>query len=79
MRQSVRLGRTVQCIPIGMHWTVVVIAALFTDMLAVGSLPAVIPHEPPGLYLAVAVAGAVLFIAALAAHEIAHAIVERCG
>jgi len=60
-----------------MHWTVVVIAALFTDMLAVGWLPAVIPHQSAGLYWAVAVAGAVLFIAALAAHEIAHAIVAR--
>ena len=76
MRQSVRLGRIVG-IPIGMHWTVVVIAALITDMLAAGWLPAVIPHESAGLYWAVAVAGAVLFIAALAAHEIAHAIVAR--
>ena len=39
MRQSVRLGRIVG-IPIGMHWTVVVIAALITDMLAAGWLPA---------------------------------------
>ncbi len=76
MRQSVRLGR-IAGIPIGMHWTVVVIAALFTGMLAAGWLPAVIPHEPAGLYWAVAVARAVLFIAALAAHEIAHAIVAR--
>ena len=76
MRQSVRLGR-IAGIPIGMHWTVVVIAALITDMLAAGWLPAVIPHESAGLYWAVAVAGAVLFIAALAAHEIAHAIVAR--
>lgn len=76
MRQSVRLGR-IAGIPIGMHWTVVVIAALITDMLAAGWLPAVIPHESVGLYWAVAVAGAVLFIAALAAHEIAHAIVAR--
>jgi hypothetical protein len=45
MRQSVRLGR-IAGILIGMHWTVVVIAALITDMLAAGWLPAVIPHEP---------------------------------
>ena len=79
MRQSVRLGR-IAGIPIGMHWTVVVIAALVADMLAADWLPAVIPHQSAGLYWAVAVAGAVLFIAALAAHEIAHAIVaRRCG
>ena len=79
MRQSVRLGR-IAGIPIGMHWTVVVIAALVADMLAADWLPAVIPHQSAGLYWVVAVAGAVLFIAALAAHEIAHAIVaRRCG
>jgi len=78
MRQSIRLGR-IAGIPIGMHWTVVVIAALITDML-LGVLPTAIPHESAGLYWAVAVAGSVLFIAALAAHEIAHAIVaRRCG
>jgi len=78
MRQSIRLGR-IAGIPIGMHWTVVVIAALITDML-LGVLPTAIPHQSAGLYWAVAVAGSVLFIAALAAHEIAHAIVaRRCG
>ena len=40
-------------------------------------LPAAIPHQSAGLYWAVALAGAVLFIAALAAHEIAHAVVAR--
>ena len=75
MRQSIRLGR-IAGIPIGMHWTVVVIAALITDML-LGVLPTAIPHQSAGLYWAVAVAGSVLFIAALAAHEIAHAIVAR--
>ena len=76
MRQSIRLGR-IAGIPIGMHWTVVVIVALITDILAVGVLPATIPHQPVGLYWAAAVAGSILFIAALAAHEIAHAIVAR--
>lgn len=76
MKQNIRLGR-IAGIPIGMHWTVVVIVALITDLLAVGVLPSVIRHQPAGVYWTVAAAGAVLFVAALAAHEIAHAIVAR--
>jgi Zn-dependent protease len=76
MRQSIRLGR-IAGIPVGMHWTVVVIIALITDILAASVLPAVIPHQATGLYWMVAVAGALVFVAALAAHEIAHAIVAR--
>jgi len=74
-----RLGR-IAGIPVGMHWTVVIIAALITDILAASVLPSVIPHQSAGLYWTAAAAGAVLFVAALAAHEIAHAIVARhCG
>ena len=76
MKQSIRLGR-VAGIPVGMHWTVAVIAALVTGMLAVSVLPSVIAHQPAGLYWAAAAAGSVLFAAAVAAHEIAHAIVAR--
>jgi Zn-dependent protease/CBS domain-containing protein len=76
MQQSIRLGQ-VAGIPVGMHWTVAVIAALVTDMLAVSVLPSVIAHQPAGLYWAAAAAGSALFVAALAAHEIAHAIVAR--
>jgi Zn-dependent protease len=76
MKQSIRLGR-VAGIPVGMQWTVAVIVALITGMLAGSVLPSVIPHQPAGLYWAAAVAGSVLFVAALAAHEIAHAIVAR--
>ena len=79
MRQSIRLGR-IAGIPVGMHWSVLVIVALITDVLAASVLPAVIPHLSAGLDWTVAVTGAVLFVAALAAHEIAHAIVARhCG
>jgi Zn-dependent protease len=66
MKQSIRLGR-IAGIPIGVHWTVAVIVALITGMLAASVLPPVIPHQPAGLYWAAAVAGSVLFAAALAA------------
>jgi hypothetical protein len=70
MRQSIRLGRVAR-VPVGMHWSVIVIFALITDILAAGVLPSVIPHQATGLYWTVAAAGAVLFVAALGAHEIA--------
>jgi Zn-dependent protease/CBS domain-containing protein len=76
MRQSIRLGR-VAGVPVGMHWSVIVIFALITDILAASVLPSVIPHVATGLYWTVAAAGAVLFVAALGAHEIAHAVVAR--
>jgi Zn-dependent protease/CBS domain-containing protein len=76
MRQSIRLGR-VAGVPVGMHWSVIVIFALITDILAASVLPSVIPHQATGLYWTVAAAGAVLFVAALGAHEIAHAVVAR--
>ena len=76
MKQSIRLGR-IAGIPIGMHWSVLLIGVLITDLLAISVLPAVIPRQPAGVYWAVAAAAAILFVAALAAHEIAHAIVAR--
>jgi Zn-dependent protease len=76
MKQSIRLGR-IAGIPIGMHWTVVVIVVLITDILGASVLPAVMPHQSAALYWMVAAAGSVLFVASLAAHEIAHAIVAR--
>ncbi|MGD0375076.1 MAG: site-2 protease family protein [Streptosporangiaceae bacterium] len=76
MKQSVRLGR-VAGIPVGLHWSVLVMLGLIAEILAVNVLPTVIPHEGALVYWTVAAAGAVLFIAALAAHEIAHALVAR--
>ena len=76
MKQSIRLGR-IAGIPIGMDWTVVVIVVLLTDILGASVLPAAMPHQSAALYWTVAAAGSALFVAALAAHEIAHAIVAR--
>jgi Zn-dependent protease/CBS domain-containing protein len=76
VRQSVRLGR-VAGIPVGAHWSVAVILVIITMVLGLSVLPAALPHQPAGLYWGVAVAGAVAFMASLAAHEFAHAIVAR--
>ena len=40
-------------------------------------LPVMTPHEPAAEYWAVAIPGAVAFIAALLAHELAHSLVAR--
>jgi Zn-dependent protease len=76
VRQSVGLGR-VAGIPVGAHWSVAVILAIITELLGLSVLPAALPHQPAGMYWSVAVAGAVAFLASLAAHEFAHAIVAR--
>ena len=74
MRQSVRLGR-IAGIPVGAHWSVVIILAIFADTLAVSVLPAEVPHRPAASYWAVGCIVAVLLMAALLAHELSHALV----
>lgn len=76
MRQTLRLGR-VAGIPVGSHWSVLVIMLLLVQILALTVLPAWAPEEPAVLYWAVAVTVAVLFMAALLAHELGHSLVAR--
>ena len=76
MRQSVRLVR-VAGIPIGAHWSALIIAALVVGLVGGTLLPAATPGYPQSLYWLVAVVAAGLFLAALLAHELAHAIVAR--
>jgi Zn-dependent protease/CBS domain-containing protein len=76
MKQTVRFGR-VRGIPVGMHWSVVVIVALIAQILGASVLPGVIPHRSAGAYWLMAVTGALLFVASLLAHELAHALVAR--
>lgn len=74
MKQSLRLGR-VAGIAIGVQWSALVIGALIALTLATGILPSALPHQIPEVYWAVAVPGAVLFLACLLAHELAHSLV----
>jgi len=76
MRSTVQLGR-VAGIPIGMHWSVLVIALLLAQGLAISVLPAGAPGQPTAVYWAVAAVIAVVFLAALLAHELAHALTAR--
>jgi Zn-dependent protease/CBS domain-containing protein len=77
MRQgSIRLGR-IAGVPLSMDLGVLVVGGLLTWILA----SAVLPNGAPGLvgsvYWSVAIVGAVLFLASLLAHELAHAVVAR--
>lgn len=75
MRQSIRLG-TFYGIPVGVNWSVLVIVALFAWELAEYVLPAQSGHPDVGDWIA-GVAGALVLVLSLLAHELSHAVVAR--
>lgn len=76
MRQTVRLGR-IGGIPIGVHWSVLIITLLLTEGLAASVLPATAPGRGVLAYWLVALLIAIVFLASLLAHELSHAFVAR--
>jgi Zn-dependent protease/CBS domain-containing protein len=76
MRQTVGLGR-IAGIQVGAHWSVLVIMVLLAQGLAFSILPASAPGLPTVVYWVVAVVVAALFLGALLAHELSHALVAR--
>ncbi len=76
MKQNLRLG-TLAGMPVGVNWSVAVIAVIVTGILGGSVLPATVPHQPQTVYWLLAGAGALLFAASLAGHELAHALVAR--
>jgi Zn-dependent protease len=75
VRATFTLGR-IAGIRVGVHWSVVVIFAIIAFSLA-RSLPQVYPDRAPVLYWLVGLGAAVVFLASLLAHELAHAVVAR--
>lgn len=75
MRQSIRLG-TVRGVAVGVHWSVVVLLALFTWTLAEYELP-VHPGHAGVADWAAGATGAVAVLLSLFAHEVSHALVAR--
>lgn len=61
-------------VPVGLHWSVLVVVALLAWLLAVGVLPAAAPGTPPVVVWLAATAAGVLFVATIAAHELAHVV-----
>lgn len=76
MRQTVRLGR-IAGVPVGVHWSVLVIMLLLAQGLAVAILPQSAPGLSFAVYWAVGAVVAALFMGALLAHELAHTLVAR--
>ncbi|MGZ4694997.1 MAG: site-2 protease family protein, partial [Acidimicrobiales bacterium] len=76
MKQSLRLGR-IAGIPVGVNWSVIIIAALIGWTLAASVLPEMAPGSSTVAYWAVGAAAALLFFASLLTHELAHALGGR--
>jgi Zn-dependent protease len=74
MKMTLRLGR-VAGIPIGANWSALLTVGLVAAMLAGSVLPATVPGRSVALYWAVAIPSAVLFLACLLGHELAHSLV----
>jgi Zn-dependent protease len=75
MRDAIPLGR-IAGFEVKVHWSVIVILWLFTWSLATALPGAVKGYSRPTYWLAGA-CGAVVLLASLLAHELAHAVVAR--
>lgn len=75
MNPSVSLGR-IFGIPVGINWSVLVIAALIAMAFGAGQLPRVEGYSQP-MYLLAGLIAAVLFLGSILAHELGHALVAR--
>jgi Zn-dependent protease len=75
-RSSIRLGR-IFGIPVGLDWSLLVIAGLLTLSLAGDRFPTEFPGQAVGAYWVVGLVTAALFFASVLAHEIAHSLVAR--
>jgi len=76
MRETIRFGR-IAGIPVGAHWSALVVLLLVAQGMAVVVLPALAPGHPPAVYWATGLVTAVVFLASLLAHELAHALVAQ--
>jgi Zn-dependent protease/CBS domain-containing protein len=76
VRETLSLGR-IAGVKVGINWSALAIVVLIVAGLASGQLPDEYPGRSPVEYVAAALVAAVLFLASLLAHELAHAIVAR--
>ncbi|MEV7965940.1 site-2 protease family protein [Sphaerisporangium sp. NPDC088356] len=76
MKQSLRLGH-VAGIPVGAHWSTLMIVLLIGGVLATTVLPQAVRDQPPARYWMIAAAASIMFLGSLLGHELAHAIVAR--
>jgi len=79
MKGTIPCGRW-SGIPVGMHWSALATVALIAYVVAFGVLPDVAPGLPAAAYWTAGSVAAVLLMASLLAHELAHtAIALRLG
>ena len=74
MNENVALGR-IFGIHVGFNWSVLVVAALIAWSLATSILPSAAPNEASSAYWTAGLISAVVFLASLLAHELAHSVV----
>ncbi|MCU1456315.1 MAG: site-2 protease family protein [Actinomycetia bacterium] len=79
MQNTIRLGR-IRGVSVGVHWSLLVVAALVSWSLASGQLPAAVPGSSSGAYWLAGILAAGLFFVSILAHEMSHAVVaQRVG
>ena len=76
MREPVRFGK-VAGIPVGAHWSVLVVLLLVAEGMAMVVLPELVPDHSPVAYWLAGLLTALIFLGSLLAHELAHALVAR--
>lgn len=76
---NLSLGR-IAGIRVGLNWSLLVVVALIAWSLAVGFFPSEVPGRGVGFYWLAGVIAAIVFLASLLAHELAHSLVaQRSG
>ncbi|HRI08153.1 MAG TPA: hypothetical protein PKW35_10060, partial [Nannocystaceae bacterium] len=76
MHRGISLGRPFG-IELLLDWSVLVVFALLVLQLGGGVFPTWHPEWPPALVWGLGVAAAVVFLASIVAHEMAHSLVGR--
>ena len=76
MREQIHLA-TIAGIRVGANWSVLVVVVLIAWSLASNILPAAAPGNPVVTYWVTAAAAALLFLASITTHELAHSVVAR--
>src|ERR1700674_994464 len=74
MNENLSLGR-IAGIHVGLNWSLLVVAALIAWSIATGILPAAAPGQTSAAYWTAGVISALVYLASLLAHELAHSIV----
>jgi Zn-dependent protease/CBS domain-containing protein len=74
MNENISLGR-IAGIHVGFNWSLVVIAALIAWSLATSLLPSAAPGQTSGAYWVAGAISALVFLASILAHELAHSVV----